>query len=353
MAQRHDRGRGRRGDQVIRPSRLPQAEHCGLAAGHESSSTNAAALLGNAFHAAVAHHYRPTDEAFRAEHAVASGRISPEEREQVAEMLGRLTAQWTPPDGAEFEVPVAIDRHGLSVPTDDLGLLTAGTVDCAWPDGDAAVVVDWKSGARAEWNVPIPRENLQLAAYGLALADRMSKPKMRLGIYLAREGKWLWDTLHLDSVEATALWERTRAAALRDPTEAVIGPHCTECYVRMKCPAHLLPVIDIGERENVLAPLSAGADDALVEPQRLLRLINACKAMEDLADAGKDWLKAYVRRNGPIVVDGQQWGPVEVKARESTSVKSLKEAGLYERAVAVGAVKMSPPSQQHRWTKAR
>ncbi|TAL29061.1 MAG: DUF2800 domain-containing protein [Phenylobacterium sp.] len=338
---------------MIRPSRLPAAEHCGLAAGHESNSTNAAALLGDAFHAAVASHYNPTNKEFRAEHDIAMGRVSPAERDEIAEMLGRLTAQWEPPPGAEFEIPIAIDRAGISVETGDARLLTEGTADCGWSDGDAAAVVDWKSGARAEWNVPIPRENLQLAAYGLGLADRWSKPKMKLGLYLAREGKWLWDTLHLDSGEGTALWERTRAAALRDPTEAVIGPHCNECYVRLKCPAHLLPVIDIGERENVMAPMTLGEPDGLVETQKLLRLINACKAMEDLADAGRDWLKAYVRKNGSIVVDGQQWGPIEVKGRESTSVKALKEAGLYDRACAVGAVRMSPPTQQHRWTKAR
>src|SRR6185369_1939484 len=250
MAQRPDLSRGRGGDQMIRPSRLPDAEHCGFAGAHEDASTNAAALLGDAFHAAVAHHYRPANAAFKAEYAVAMGRISPEERAEVSEMLARLTSQWEPPEGAEFEIPVGIDRHGLSATADDPNLLTAGTGDCGWPETDAAAVVDWKSGARAAFNVPAPRENLQLAAYGLGLADRWSKPKMKLGIYLAREGKWLWDTLHLDSAEGTALWERTRAAALRDPAEAVVGPHCTECYVRLKCPAHLLPVIDLGEREN-------------------------------------------------------------------------------------------------------
>jgi len=338
---------------VIRPSRLPDAEHCGFAGAHQDASTNAAALLGDAFHAAVAHHYRPANAAFKAEYAVAMGRISPDERAEVSEMMARLASQWDPPDGAEFEIPIGVDRHGLSATVDDPHILSAGTGDCGWPDGDAAAVVDWKSGARAAFNVPRPGDNLQLALYGLGLADRWSKPKMKLGIYLAREGKWLWDTLHLDSAEGTALWERTRAAALRDPEEAVIGPHCTDCYVRLKCPAHLLPVLDLGERENVLAPLTAGTPGGLVEPARLVRLINACKAMEDLSKAGKDWLKAYVKKHGPIVSDGKQWGPIEERGRETTSIGALMESGLYERACAVGAVKMSPPITKHRWTKAR
>lgn len=336
---------------MIRPSRLNEAEHCGLSASIEDGATNAAALLGDAFHAAVAAHYRPSFEEFQAARAVAMGRLARDEREEVTAMVQRLTDDWMAPEGARFEVPVAVDRHGLSCGPDDPNLLSSGTTDCEWSDGDEAVVLDFKSGARAEWTVPIPRDNLQLALYGFGCADRFGKPKMRLGIYLAREGKWLWDTIALNSRIATDLWERTRAAALRDPAEAVVGPHCSDCYVRLKCPTHLLPALDVAEHENVMAPMTVGAQ--LITPEKLVRMINACKAMQDLSEAGRDWLKAYVRDNGPIVADGKQWGPVEVRGRESTSVKALQEVGLYDTALACGAVKAGAPSFQHRWTKAR
>ena len=130
---------------------------------------------------------------------------------------------------------MAVDRHGLSVQSDDPDLLTEGTTDCVWHNGEEVSVLDFKSGIRAQWNVPIPRENLQLAAYGFGWADALGASRMRLGLYLAHDDKWLWDTIDLNSAQGTALWERTRAAALRDPGEAVVGPHCSDCWVRLKC----------------------------------------------------------------------------------------------------------------------
>lgn len=336
---------------MIRCSRLNEAAHCGLAASIDDKETNAAALMGDAFHAAVAARFRPTDKAFQEARAIAIGQLGGEHEAEVTEMVARLAAEWSPPEDARFEIAIGLSRMGLATPYEDTSAITRGTADCVWEGDDEVMVLDFKSGARAAWNVPIPRDNLQLAAYGLAFADALNKPKMRLGLYLAAEGKWLWDLLDLDSREATELWARVRAAALRDPDEAVTGPHCTECWVRLHCRAHLVPAISTFERTLALGPLANG--NTPIEPRRLLRMIQACKAMEDLADAGKDWLKAYVKQHGPIVVEGKQWGPVEQKGRESTSVKALKDSGLYDRAVAVGAVKQGAPTLTHRWTNAK
>lgn len=334
---------------MIRCSRLNEAEHCGLSGAIDDGETKLAGLLGDAFHAAAACRFRPKEQRFQDARAVAIGQLGGEHEAEVMEMVDRLAAAWTPPENAEFEAGIGLSRAGIAVAYDDPEAITRGTADCVWVDGDEVVVLDFKSGARAAWNVPIPRHNLQLAAYGFAFADRFEKSKVRVGIYLARDDKWLWDLLDLDSPEATALWARVRAAALRDPNEAVIGPHCDDCWVRLKCRAHIVTAISTVERTTALAPLGTGEE--VVEPRRLMRMIQACKAMEDLAEAGKEWLKAYVKRNGPIVVDDRQWGPVEQKGREGTSVKKLKEAGLYDRAVAVGAVSQGPPVVQHRWTK--
>lgn len=338
---------------MIRCSRLNEAADCGLSATIEDGATNSAALMGDAFHAAAAARFRPREERFQEARSIAMGQLGSEHEAEVLEMVDRLSADWTPPERALFEVPIGLDRSGVAVTKGYPTAITEGTADVAWDDEKeaTAVVADFKSGARAAWDVPRPRENLQLAAYGLALADEWGRSKMRLGIYLAREGKWLWDLVDLDSAEGTRLWERVRAAALRDPNEAVVGPHCSDCWVRTRCRAHLLPVTSASERVTALAPLANGG--ALVEPRKLMRLLLACQAMEKVADAGKEWLRAYVRDHGPIVVDGKQWGPIPVKGKESTSIKALKESGLYERAVAVGAVKQGATTLQHRWTKAK
>lgn len=334
---------------MIRISRLNEAADCGLAASIEDKSTNAAAMMGDAFHAAVAAHYRGTD-AFNEARAIAIGQLGGEHEAEVLEKVAALAAIWTPPTRAIFEAGIGLSRRGLAVPYGSPDAMTQGTPDCVWSEPDEVVVLDFKSGARAEWTVPIPRENLQLAGYGIAYADEFGKSKMRLGIYLAAEVKWLWDLVDLDAPEGTSLWERVRAAALRDPEEAVKGPHCSDCWVRLRCRAHLLPILSAGDRATALEPL--GEAVGLVEPRKLMRLLQACQAMESIAEKGKEWLKAYVKERGPIVVDGKAWGPTEVKGREGTSVKALKEAGLYDRAVAVGAVKQGPPTFQHRWKKA-
>lgn len=337
---------------MIRFSKLNDAQYCGLSASLETNSTNIHAMMGDAFHGGNAAHYRPGEERFAEDRAVAFGVIGKENQATVTRLLELLWASWTPPDDARFEVPIALTRNGTAAPYGTDKVISQGTADCVWVEGEFVVVVDFKSGARAEWNVPIPRENLQLLGYGIAFADLVGKTKVRLGIYLAHEEKWLWDEIDLDTEAGTAAWERVRGAALHDPTEAVMGPHCFECWTRLQCPAFILSAISEVERDSALAPLAEPLDGP-IEPGRLLRLLNAVKAMEGLAEAGKEFAKVYVDRHGPLVVDGKQWGPSPVKPKESTSIAKLKDAGLYDRAVAVGAVTTGEPGKQFRWTNAK
>lgn len=337
-----------------RASKLQLAEYCGVAGVADDGVTTIAALRGNAFHACNAVRHRPDELRFRREREDALTALAahdPDAADEITAAVERLAATWTPPEGARFEAEIGLSRDGTAVPYGHDLAITQGTADCVWEDDAEVVVLDFKSGARAAFNVPFPRDNLQLAAYGLGFADALGKTRMRLGIYLAAEDRWLWDLIDLDSAEGTRLWERVRAAALRDPDVAVVGPHCDDCYHRLRCHAWTLPALSTVERVTSLAPLGGNGD--IVEPRKLMRLLQACKAMEEIADAGKAYLRAYVERHGPIVAGGMQWGPISVKGRESTSVKALKESGLYDRAVAVGAVKQGATTQQYRWTKAR
>jgi hypothetical protein len=343
---------------MTRCSRLNDAEACGLSAslGEQNRSTNVYAMRGDAFHAGNAAHYRPNDPRFSDARAVAFGVLGVDDGADVTHMLQRLWKEWTPPEEARFEVPIAMDRNGLAVPVDSDKAITQGTADCVWIEGEFVVVVDFKSGARAEWNVPSPAENLQLLAYGFALADLLGKTKMKLGIYRGAEEvegpPWLWAELDLNSADATAAWERVRGAALHDPTEAVLGPHCAECYSRLRCRAYVLPAVAEIDRDSALAPLSAG-DDGVIEPQKLMRLLQACDAMDKLAEEGRSFAKAYSEKHGAIVIGDRQWGPIPVKGRESTSIAKLKASGLYERAVEVGGVTQGEPTKQYRWVKTK
>jgi hypothetical protein len=353
-------------------SRLNEAERCGLAASLDTKATTIHGLRGDAFHAVTAAFYRPLVERFQAEREVSLGRLGEDDRQQVLDMVKPLTSSWRPPTDAVFEAPVGLSRSGFHIEMHrhadgvyraadpDVGgdLLTAGTPDCAWvetgtdPDDVAqrvAVVVDFKSGARAQWNVPHPADNVQLAGYGFAWADKNACQRMRLGVYYAIDNKWRWQEFHLDTTEATLLWSRVKAAALKDPDEAVMGPHCSDCYVRLRCPAWILPVVSTEVRRLALAPL--GSAGAILEPRELLRLEQACKAMQKMADAGMDYLRAYVKQHGPVYVDGWKWGPIPVKGRETVSISALRDAGLYDIAVKEGAVKQGAPTLQHRWTR--
>ena len=358
---------------MIRASKLEFAEHCGLSATIETNSTTVYAMRGDAFHAANAAHYRPDEQRFIDARAVAFGVLPVDDGADVTHMLQRLWASWTPPEHAKFEVPIAVNRDGLAVPYGSPEAISQGTADCSWVDGEWLVVVDFKSGARAEWNVPAPGVNLQLLDYVFGLADLLGKTKVKLGIYRGAEGvedPWLWAEIDLDTPEATKLWERVRGAALRDPKKAVLGTHCAECWVRLQCPAHLVPAILEVDREeewkrlglpdelagkmaigpeSALAPIASPVDRP-IEPARLVRLLNAIAALKDLEEVARDFAKAYVAVHGGVEVDGKVWGPIDQKGKELVSIKALKAAGIYERAVAVGAVTQGAPTKQHRWT---
>lgn len=375
---------------MIRISRLNSARYCGLAGSVEDGSSSTYALGGNAFHALLRAKYRTSRATVDAADLLMSA-LEPDARADVNRAVLDLAACWTPPDDAEFEVPLGIDITGCYVPYDDPRAITRGTADCVWLepnqveapavaaqdaaeiDDDMGIdiarfqklrrarprnydgtftlyVVDFKAGPRAAWNVPHPSVNLQLGGYGLGLADKIG-PKvtdMRLGIYQVVEGKFVWARFDLAAPASTELWNQVRAAALRDPKTAVTGAHCVDCWVRRKCPAYVLPVLSLAARDEALAPLMADAG-VVPTPDQVLRLLLAVKAIEDLVDPAKDWLKNWVTENGPIVNGSKTWGPGPTKGRESTSITALKDAGLYDEAVARGAVKKGQPGVSFTW----
>lgn len=376
---------------MIRISRLNSARYCGLSGSIEDRSTSIYAMAGNAFHALLRANYRTTPETVKAAELTMSV-LEDDVRADVNRYAVDLGASWTPPEDAEFEVPLGIDARGRYVPYDDPSAITRGTADCCWlepnkldrPEAEEAeiddedgidlgrfraitrqappaydgtytlYVVDFKAGPRAAFNVPHPSENLQTGAYGLGLADKNGAKvtDMRLGIYRVVEGRFVWARFQIGSDETEQLWTRVKAAAMRDSTLAITGSHCGDCWVRRKCPAHVLPALNQADRDEAMAPIYEVLEEGQIVPMaRVARMLRALRALSDVAAMAKEWAENYVAYNGPVLDGDQEWGPVAQKGRETVSISSLKAAGLYEAAVAAGAVKKGAASQSYRWTK--
>lgn len=155
---------------------------------------------------------------------------------------------WSWPDGVEIEVAWGLDRWGMFsaveekpagshvyVPLNGLDdLLTAGRADACWMAGDVLVVIDWKTGRT---QAPLARENLQVNAAGLALAQRFKARAYQPGIFYAREGRWDCGAeveYGTDDWYAAKLAIET-AAGLDDQPHP--GDHCANCWERKACSA--------------------------------------------------------------------------------------------------------------------
>lgn len=159
-----------------------------------------------------------------------------------------LTATWEIPRAPHVEVAWGLTMAGQYIDvvetspgshvyvTMDPGvqLLTAGRSDLCWTDGGELSNADWKTG---KWPAPPARENLQVNAGGIALAQRFGAGAYRPGIYYARDGYWDWgDTVELGSLAHAEMLADIREAAQLD-AEPHPGAHCGSCWERRACPS--------------------------------------------------------------------------------------------------------------------
>jgi len=379
---------------VKRSSRLQIAEHCGYGAVTEVPGDNEYSIGGRAFHAGVHASYRPDDPRAVEAYMEAIKDLSDDEIADHDIAVRDMVAGWRAPDNAEFEVPVGLSARGGYVPYDDARAIVRGTADIAWiepnddllPSQEAEItnpagvdlgrfrvlrreamrregsttntlyVVDLKMGPAAAWTVPPPGENLQLASYGFALADRPGPTitEMRLGIYLVAAKKFVWARFNMGDDATEALWRRVRAAALRDPGSMVIGSHCMECRVRRRCPAYLIPAVDEAVRRDAMMPMFTGGSD-MVTDDHVVKLLVAAKALGDMAEMAREWAKNYVAtRGGKGVVDadrGMVWSGKELPPRRTTSVALLEQSGLLEEAERRGAIRMGEGATVFAWRR--
>ena len=150
---------------------------------------------------------------------------------------------WTPPPGCTPEMPLGLSPEGryvevkepephVYVPVVETPLLTAGRADVVWHHDGIAHVLDFKTG---KFPVDAPKWNLQLLSLGFAAASFYGSDVMKVGIYYARKGTFVWsDPIHLDSDEAASMWGAVETAATLDETPRP-GPHCSRCWERKGC----------------------------------------------------------------------------------------------------------------------
>lgn len=154
-----------------------------------------------------------------------------------------LAESWIPPDGVTAEMALGLSPGGRYVEVVEsephiytsphgLPLLTAGRADAVWMEDRTAVVLDWKTGRFAP---SPPMDNLQLAALGLSYAHKTGAEAMRLGLYMARSGEFLWTPdLPLDGPDAARLWEGVKnSAGLSDVPR--VGTWCGSCWNKKVC----------------------------------------------------------------------------------------------------------------------
>jgi hypothetical protein len=305
---------------------LPIAYHCGLSVKlsreHRTESVYTAA--GHAYEAIVQGDPKAPD---------LLQALTPEERERV-EAMPRPEL----PPNVEHQIQFALDAVGRSVPYDSPDRITRGRADMRWVEGDTVHVPDIKAG-----NTWVDPETLQVAAAGFAFADELGLPNMRLGIWRAQDGRFLWsDVIPVDSEKAAELWRRILIAVGRGEI-AGPGAHCADCFQRGVCPERLLPAMAATTAPE-LAPFTNGGP-ALTE-ENAARAIMVLDAMEDLVKRGWEQIEAAVGAGLVIKANGKVWRPSICQGRERVDVAAIRRDGLTDY------ITRGAPYQRWGWKKA-
>ena len=186
-------------------------------------------------------------------------------------------------------------------------VMVAGHLDMAWdlPQYDLLIICDIKSSIFA---VKERTDSLQIHGYGLALATKLGRARYLNAIWDASDGRYYVAPapVVVDSFPAVEIQDRIRRAAEERDGNFVTGTHCSGCWKRSHCPAHLVDVPE-GEFKAILSGQAMEKDvrEALVKK----------KQMEDLYKRVDAACKDWVRQHGPVrSEDGKKQYRCEIRA---------------------------------------
>lgn len=300
---------------MIRPSRLPLAQHCGYSVtlAEQYPTTSAAAERGTQFHVEMDTYIKTR---------VGSARVA------------AIFATMPPHASAEAEVVAALDDPETGE------TISMGTLDLVLTHHDGSLtIVDWKTGQPDK--VDPPDTNLQLAVYGLATALARGAPKYRTGLMFTEHPPLQLSRWFLDGDDYWNELARIKAAATQPRNEPKSGDHCNRCYSRRHCHAWAL-VASTGEGE--LARLTP-AD--LTDDDKVMQVLLGITALEERCKVMMAHIKDRARVS-PIISNGKEYGPSMANGRRSVSIDSLEAAGMLEEAEARGAIKEGRPYEVFR-----
>lgn len=186
-------------------------------------------------------------------------------------------------------------------------VMICGHLDMAWhlPQYDLVIISDIKSSIFA---VKEGTSSLQLHGYGIALATVLNCGRYLSSIWDAADGRYYVapKAIELDSFEAEEIRDRIKRASEDRDGNFKTGTHCSGCWKRSHCRAHLVDVPE-GEFQAILSGQAMEKDvrEALVKRKQLEDLYKRVDA------ACKDW----VRQHGPVrSEDGKKVFRCELRA---------------------------------------
>lgn len=206
------------------------------------------------------------------------------------------------------DVPADVPQHEIAERYPQV--MIVGHIDMAWvmPEHDLIVICDIKSSIFA---VKEGHRSLQLHGYGLAACAATGIGRYVTAIWDASEGKYhvAREAVEVDSFEASDIKARIRIASAERDGNFRTGTHCSHCWKRSHCPAHLADV-----PEGEFAPLLSGKATEADVRKALIGL----KRLGDLKERVNEACQTWVQQHGPVrSEDGKKWWRCEMRAGRS------------------------------------
>lgn len=205
-----------------------------------------------------------------------------------------------------------------------------GSADVLGIDGDAVVVIDFKTGAR---DVEPAATNAQLKFYALAACRALQRDRAVIRIIYTQTRRC--DEAEMDALDLAAfaadverlhvvVAERKAKAARGETLDTREGSWCRHCSSAAYCGSKNALLVQVAS--NGLAVVG----DAALTPDRARAACEQVLRVEQLVQDARKRLEAYVTANGPIDLgDGKRYGryvrPGNERVRGDIAMRAIRE----------------------------